>query len=267
MKQGWIRLHRKIQDWELYFSEPFTKTHAWIDLLIMANHETTTFFVRGIPITIERGQVARSEESLAKRWKWSRDKVRRFLEWLKTRQQIIQQKSFIINIVTIKNYLRYQETIQQTRQQTRQQNSEDTSIHAAFEAPKNVKECNKNKRILSSSDDDFLTPLSTLWNSTATKLPKVRSIPKSRKTKEAIRLREHPDLGWWKVVFEKVNHSDFLCGVNDRGWKADYDWIMKSDTHSVQIMEGRYENRNGAGKFKSGAAALLERDRENGNLL
>lgn len=102
-------MHRQIQDWEFYFDEPFNRAMAWIDLLLLANHDKTSYRVRGNQVVVERGQIARGEEHFAKRWQWSRGKVRRFLEELKTRQQIVQQKSAIVSTITIQNYSKYQE--------------------------------------------------------------------------------------------------------------------------------------------------------------
>ena len=36
---GWIKLHRSITDNQLYFKEPFNKTLAWIDLLLLAKSQ------------------------------------------------------------------------------------------------------------------------------------------------------------------------------------------------------------------------------------
>lgn len=106
---GWISIHRKIQDNDLWLSEPFTKGQAWVDLLMLANHKPKVLLKRGIPITINRGEVGWSEEKLAERWKWSRGKVRRFIKYLKTVQQIEQQKSHTLSRIIIKNYDKYQE--------------------------------------------------------------------------------------------------------------------------------------------------------------
>ncbi len=125
MSNGWIRLHREIEYWKFYFKEPFTYASAWIDLLLLASHKESCFSVRGNLITVKRGELAWSEESLAKRWKWSRGKLRRYLTMLKTEQQIEQQKSFILNRIIILKYSQYQEndTADSTaeRQQTVQQ--------------------------------------------------------------------------------------------------------------------------------------------------
>lgn len=126
MNTGWIKIHRKIEENDLWLKEPFSKAQAWIDLILLANHKPGTLTVRGNIISIERGQVGWAKESLAKRWKWSRNKVLRFLEYLEGQNQIIQvqkliqelngstlsktkqQKSRILGLITIINYEEYQ---------------------------------------------------------------------------------------------------------------------------------------------------------------
>ena len=107
--KGWARLHRKIEDNPLYFSEPFTKAQAWIDLFLFANHKRGMIQIRGNMIPIKRGQIGWSERTMSKRWTWSRNKVRRFIKWLETEQQIVQQKSPITTILTIIKYEEYQQ--------------------------------------------------------------------------------------------------------------------------------------------------------------
>lgn len=118
---GWVKLHRQIFDGDLWLLEPFTKAMAWVDLFGNANHEDGIFSVRGNIVKIKRGQLGWSELTMAKRWRWSRDKVRRFLKWLETRQQIEQQKSKLTTIILIVNYEKYQLSSDDIRQQKRQQ--------------------------------------------------------------------------------------------------------------------------------------------------
>ena len=110
MTNGYIKLYRSSQDNPLYFSEPFTKWQAWVDLLLLANHKTNTIFIRGHAVTIKRGQVLAGERFLAKRWKWSRGKVRRFLHFLgpDTAHQIVPQTDHVCTLITICNYDTYQ---------------------------------------------------------------------------------------------------------------------------------------------------------------
>lgn len=112
--EGWIKLHRKLSDNPLWTCEPFTKGQAWVDLILLANHEYNYFYKRGIKIEVQRGQIGISEVGLSDRWKWSRTKVRLFLNQLEKEQQIIQQKCNVTQLVTIINYDYYQQKEQQT---------------------------------------------------------------------------------------------------------------------------------------------------------
>ncbi len=165
---GWIKLYRKITENPLYFAEVFTRMQAWIDLLIIANHDESFIYVRGNKVIIKRGQVAKTQDTLADRWKWSRGKVIRFLDELQKDNQIVQQKSKLINLISVVNYESYQcssttesesegttdnttdgtTNEQQTVQQTVQQIGEQTDVN------KNV----KNIYILSRKLDNISSP-------------------------------------------------------------------------------------------------------------
>jgi len=139
--EGWIKLHRQLFENRLWLSEPFSRGQAWVDLLLLANHEPSFYYKRGNKINVERGQIGRSEVELSSRWTWSRTKLRRFLNDLEKEQQIIQQKSTVTLIITIVNYEKYQEKEQQTGQQ---KNSRKT-------AEKHIQECKEEKEVNNTS--------------------------------------------------------------------------------------------------------------------
>lgn len=70
------------------------------------------------------------------------------------------------------------------------------------------------------------------------------NIPKARQQATNARVK---DYGYETVleVFKKVRQSNFLCGENDKGWRADYDWIVKASNFQ-RILEGRYDTRSPA---------------------
>jgi hypothetical protein len=113
---GWIILPRDIQETEEWFSEPFTRSQAWIDLVLLANHNTRYIRKRGILIAVDRGGVGYSEETLAARWKWSRGKVRRFFAELtrenrverRISEETVQKHSSVSSCIYIINYDKYQ---------------------------------------------------------------------------------------------------------------------------------------------------------------
>lgn len=79
--RGWIKLHRQITDSYIWTTnEPFDRRSAWVDLLLMANHEERSFMLRnGHEQIVQEGQLFTSLDHLAERWHWSRNRVRRYL--------------------------------------------------------------------------------------------------------------------------------------------------------------------------------------------
>lgn len=107
--QGWVKLHRKIEDDELWTDkEPFDKRSAWIDLIMMANHEDRTILVNGNPVVIGEGQRWTSVRTLAARWHWSEGRVRRYLKLLEKLKKVTQEKSKNGTLLTIEKYSFYQ---------------------------------------------------------------------------------------------------------------------------------------------------------------
>jgi len=107
--QGYIKLYRQIMESEFYFSEKFSKSAAWIDLLLLANHKESTFFIRGIEIKLAPGQLAYSQLTLAKRWKWNFKTVKKFLDMLELRKMIFQSVNKVTTLITIVNWSEYQD--------------------------------------------------------------------------------------------------------------------------------------------------------------
>lgn len=80
------------------------------------------------------------------------------------------------------------------------------------------------------------------YNMICSRLAKVERLTDSRKKHIRARLGEHSreDL---TIAFHKLNESDFACGNNDRGWEADFDWLMKNEENITKVLEGKYDNR------------------------
>jgi len=116
--EGWISMHRKITENEFYFCERFTKIQAFIDLLILANHKPSTFFVRYNEVALKRGELGYSIETLAIRWKWNKRTVKKYLNMLQKREMIHYRTSKITTIISIKNYEFYQNGARQNTPQS-----------------------------------------------------------------------------------------------------------------------------------------------------
>lgn len=109
--RGYILLHRQIQDhWLWMDNTPFDDRSAWVDLLMLANHEEKKIsYNKGVRI-IKRGQHLTSQVKLAYRWHWSRDRVKRFLNRLKNDLMIEYDSTTNNTTITIVNYGKYQDT-------------------------------------------------------------------------------------------------------------------------------------------------------------
>ena len=126
---GWVSIYRKITENPLYFSEPFTRMQAWIDMIIIANHKESFFYVRGNKVTVNRGEIGYSQQSLATRWQWSRGKVVRFLNEIEKSGMIVQQKNSVNNIISIVKYDDYQQSSATDRATDGQQTVQQTDIN------------------------------------------------------------------------------------------------------------------------------------------
>jgi hypothetical protein len=107
--EGWIKLYRKIMENPYYFSEKFCRSMAWVDLLLLANHAPGFYYIRGIRVNVAVGQIGHGIDTLSKRWKWSRNKIERWLRELEKDNQIVRQKSNVTTLITIVNYSIYQD--------------------------------------------------------------------------------------------------------------------------------------------------------------
>lgn len=88
MSKGWISVHRQLQDHWLWKDKPFSRGQAWLDILLLVNHEDNKTLLGNELIEVKRGERITSEYILGERWGWSRTKVRNFLELLEKENMI-----------------------------------------------------------------------------------------------------------------------------------------------------------------------------------
>lgn len=89
-----------------------------------------------------------------------------------------------------------------------------------------------------------------LYNSICKSLSQVRSISSTRKNHLKARWKQFKyELDTFREAFEKVEASKFCTGTNDRGWKADFDWLIKNDNNMVKVLEGKYDDKGGGDDF------------------
>ena len=105
---GWITLSRKLTEHWLYEEAHFDHTHAWIDLLMLANYTDKKKPYKGGIITCKRGDVNYSIKYLAERWGWNWRTVKAFLDVLEEDGIIKAEYTTNRTVITIVNYEKYQ---------------------------------------------------------------------------------------------------------------------------------------------------------------
>lgn len=72
--------------------------------------------------------------------------------------------------------------------------------------------------------------------------PRINGLsPQSTRYKNALaRWLEKPNEEYWIGVIQRVNESKFCCGDNERGWVADFEFLVRPDNHH-RILEGKYD--------------------------
>jgi DNA replication protein DnaD len=132
---------------------PFDRTHAWIDLLMLANHEEKKIILGNETLIVERGTLVTSEVKLSIKWGWSRAKVRAFLHVTQTDGMLIKKSTSKYTSITIANYSFYQD-VQPT--ESYQKNIKKTSKRQQKNTNKNVKKIKNDKEdIINNIIGDF----------------------------------------------------------------------------------------------------------------
>ena len=98
---GWISLHRKIQDSVIYSDSQ--AVHLWIHLLLKANHQDKEFLFNGSVQTVKRGQLLTGRKALSSETGINESKIQRLLKTFEMCHMIEQQannKSRLISITS-----------------------------------------------------------------------------------------------------------------------------------------------------------------------
>jgi hypothetical protein len=100
--QGWIKLHRKLIEWE-WFHKP-EMLLVFIYLLLKANHQDGNW--QGVPV--KKGQLITGRKRLSEETGLSEQQIRGCLKRLKSTSDITIQPTNRFSLITICNYCTYQ---------------------------------------------------------------------------------------------------------------------------------------------------------------
>lgn len=106
-KQGWIPVHRQLQEHWLWADKPFSKGQAWIDILLLANHDDNRFLLGNELVEVKAGSFITSELKLMERWGWGKEKTRNFLKLLQQDGMITKKSDRKKTTIIVENYSVY----------------------------------------------------------------------------------------------------------------------------------------------------------------
>jgi hypothetical protein len=92
------------------------------------------------------------------------------------------------------------------------------------------------------SDADEIREAVAAFNAAAERVgwAKVQRLTDQRRVALRARLADVGGLDGWRAAVEKAAANGFLCGENERGWKLDFDFLIKPK-NLTKIMEGGYD--------------------------
>lgn len=127
--QGWIKLHRKIQEKGYYTRSQYV--HLWIHLLLSVNHKEKEIMWNKNIIIIKAGQFVTGRKKLSEETGIPERTIEDILTLFEKEQQIQQQKTTKFRLITVINWDNHQALQQQAN------NKPTTSQHK--------QECNNDK--------------------------------------------------------------------------------------------------------------------------
>lgn len=146
--EGWIKLHRRILDWEWFDDDATFKVFVW--LLLNANREPQTW--HGVPIG--RGQIMTSIEKISKATNHSVRNIRTIIDRLKSTSELTIKSTNKFSIITICSYDSYQRSESDERQAERQASRQSSDKHYINKKEKNKEYINPLYPLFDDDDAD-----------------------------------------------------------------------------------------------------------------
>ena len=274
-KKGFIALSRSVRnaDW----AKCAIKRTLWENLLIDASYKSRTVNFKGTDWNLSRGQLVTTREILANQIEIGGKPVnstiiRRALEFFENQGMISKIGNRLGTVITIINYDAYQsyfcdqsndQKIDQSNDQSKASNIKaldvvndqpnDQSNDQKIDQQNNkvLEQESNNKNNMSSDDDqsapknknsiDFDLVMDAYNDAVENRLPQIQKMTTARKNavKKLLKELEQPTFqNLANYFYDFVDHAKpFYFGENDRGWRANFDYIIKPSTY-LKVVEG-----------------------------
>ena len=277
MEDGWIKLHRKMREWQ-HYQRPSVRL-VFEELLFCANTKPGWFH----GIKINRGETIVSIETICGYTGFARATVVAALKVLEDTKEIKRLKCWRGTRTKIINFDRYQENESlESSSKTELLIEPQTELHTELHTelliePKQEYKNIRNNNIIeyskeySSSAAVAPDPASTskrketdfvglieFFNRTMQEagaiIPRCKGCEGKRREYVRARIREHGLERVYEMI-TKASTSDFLNGKNGRGWIADFTWLFRPSNFQ-KVLEGNYDNRDASPQRDNGKEQL-----------
>jgi hypothetical protein len=235
--QGWIKIHRKFQNWEWRDSPKHVA--VFLDLLLEANHKDKKY--RGM--TIKAGSLTTSYSKISERTGVSYKSVRTVLKDLISTQEVAYKNCKQYSMISIVNWESYQlEGAESGTQRALKGHSKGTQ-RATNKNDNNEK---NDKNVYKAA----YTPhqLIDYWNEKMTpKFAHCKDIGSGSYLRSLLETMKYlQKLSDWDEIFDKVKSTKKFNGDNDLNWQAnliwlcDYDNVLKVINHKQKTNKDNY---------------------------
>lgn len=127
-----------------------------------------------------------------------------------------------------------QSKIPEYNEKTMQKIFDNNSTNNQRRVSYKIKENNK-KEI-----EDKRNRIKNIYNTKCTQLPQIQKLTEKRE-KAIDKFLEDFTEEQFKKICQITNSTEFLIGKNEKGWKADFDFLIRIDK-ATNILEGKYGN-------------------------
>lgn len=262
MEDGWIKLHRKMREWQ-HYQRPSVRL-VFEELLFCANTKAGWFH----GIKVKRGETMASVSTIEEYTGFSRKTVIKALAMLEESGEIRREKCGNYTKTIICKFDYYQgdnkkqsggnitpptppptppvdtpptpppsTPEQELKKDKKEKNNIDANASTSGAAAPDPE--------MSSQESVDFVGLMKFFNRTMEEagaiIPRCKSCDGKRREFVRARIREHGLDAVYEMI-TKASQSDFLNGKSRSGWIADFTWLFRPSNFQ-KVLEGNYDNR------------------------
>lgn len=224
MSIGFIKLHRKLIEWEWY--NDINATRLFVHLLITANYENKKW--RGVDI--KRGQLVTSIKNLSQATSLTIQQTRTSLNKLKLTNELTIKSTNEFTLLELVNYGAYQDkNIEDNKRITNEPTNEQQTNNKPLTTTKEAKEIKEDKE-----DNNIEEQFNKFWDKYDHKKSKTTALTAFKKS---LKIESFENI--LKGLDQYINHR----GANSKYWKNPTTWLNQ------ECWNDEYKDNNNHNNF------------------